>query len=253
MRIVLGVVLLTLVHASDAAADWTLAAYLGASQTRATSLTLSQPGLGTSLTLSPVHYDGASFDQRFYYGCRVAFFPRSRWLGVEGELIHFKVIADTSRTTTAAGTLGGARVDGPRPLGSLVERFDITHGVNLLLVNAVVRREAKTAPGDARPRVALVGRFGLGASFPHPESIINGARFDAYEWGAFSMQAAGGIELRVRGPVYVLGEYKISRTVQDVTIAGGSARTPLVTQHLVAGLVIRFGKPRVLKADIRYK
>jgi hypothetical protein len=42
---------------------------------------------------------------------------------------------------------------------------------------------------------------------------------------------------------YASGEYKLTRTVQDVTIAGGSARTPLVTHHLVAGVTFHLGFP----------
>lgn len=238
--------LLTLVQTSNAAADWTLAAYLGASRTRDTSLTLMQPAQGTNVTLSPVHYDSASFTPPFYYGYRIALFPKSRWFGVEGELIHLKVIADTARTADVTGTLGGEPVTGPRPLRSVIEHFSITHGVNLVLLNAVVRREHRTDARDMRPRFALVGRVGAGASIPHPESRIDGARFESYEWGAFSMQAAAGVELHLRGPVYVMGEYKLSRTAQDVSIVGGSARTALVTQHVVAGLVTRIGRRRLV-------
>jgi hypothetical protein len=65
-----------------------------------------------------------------------------------------------------------------------------------------------------------------------------------YEWGAFSVQGAAAAEARIAGALYVSGEYKLTRTVQDVTIAGGSARTPLVTHHLAAGLTFHFGFPR---------
>ena len=241
MRLFVHVIVLSLVSVPEAAADWTLAAFLGASRTRETSLTLTQPGQGTNLTLFPVHYDSASFEAPLYYGYRIGLFPKSRWFGIEGELIHLKVIADTARVVNADGALGGLRVNGPRPMSAIVERFSITHGVNLVLINAVLRHQVPREADRRRARVAVVGRVGLGASIPHPESAINGEAYERYEWGAFSMQGAAGVELRLAGPLYVLSEYKLSRTVQEVTVAGGSASTPLVTHHLVAGLTTRFG------------
>jgi hypothetical protein len=64
-----------------------------------------------------------------------------------------------------------------------------------------------------------------------------------YEWGALSLQAAGGVEARIADRFYAFGEYKLTRTVQDVMIAGGDARTRLVTHHLVGGITARFGMP----------
>jgi len=226
--------------ASPASAEWTLGVILGGARTQATSLTLTQPSQATDVTLSPVHYRSESFEPPFYYAYRVGGFPRSESFGIEGEFIHLKVTADTSRTTRAEGIVAGQAVSGPRPLSSVVERLSISHGVNLLLVNAVIRRVAGAAtPADAR--WILTGRFGAGASVPHPESTIAGRSLERYEWGSFSLQAAGGIELRIAKRIALTGEYKLTRTVQDVTIADGSARTPLTTHHLAGGVVACFG------------
>lgn len=249
-RVVVVASMLTLWAAREAAADWTLTAYLGASRTQETSLTLVRPGSDTHVTLSPVHYDSASFEAPPYYGYRVGWFPKSTWFGVEGEFIHLKVIADTARVTTVDGTFDGARVTGRRPMEEIIQRFSISHGMNLVLVNAVVRRGVAMSARTPTPRLVLTGRFGAGASIPHPESTVNGMTFESYEWGAFSMQGGAGIELRLGGRAYLTGEYKLSRTVQDVTIPGGSVRTPLVTHHLVGGLVTHLGRsPNVRTAD----
>ena len=229
--------------AAPASAEWTVGAFAGGCRTGNTSLTLVQPAADTSVTFDPVRYRSASFEMPIYYGYRIGAFPGPRWLGVEGELIHMKVIADTARVSRAAGTVRGQAVAGPRAIDSVLERFSITHGVNLLLANAVIRRASADASPSRAPRWMLAGRIGAGASIPHPESTSGGVSLERYEWGAFSMQGAAAAEMRIAGPLYVSGEYKLTRTVQDVTIAGGSARTPLVTHHLAAGLTLHLGLP----------
>jgi hypothetical protein len=225
--------------AGRASAEWTFGGFVGASWTRDTSLRLARPPSATDVTLSPVHYDGEPFQAPPYYGYRVALHPASRWFGVEAELIHMKVIADTHRTTIAEGTFEGAALSGPLPVSAVAQRFSISHGVNLLLVNALFRRAAD-AP-SRHPRWILLGRAGAGRSISHPESTIAGRSYEAYEWGSFAIQGSGTIELRIMRRLYVSAEYKLTRTAQRVTIDGGTARTPLVTQHLASGLVFHLG------------
>ncbi len=236
-RLALAACALDLAITPPASADWTIGLFTGGCRTQETSLALVQPADETSVTLSPIHYNSASFEAPIYYGYRVGVFPAARWFGIEGEFIHVKVIADTARTTNVDGMVRGRMVTGRQRVASVIERFSITHGVNLLLINALVRREQSVAQG--RPRWILVGRFGAGGSIPHPESTAHGVTFERYEWGAFSAQAAAAAEVRLGGAIYLSGEYKLTRTVQDVAIARGSARTPLVTHHLVVGLGAR--------------
>ena len=100
-------------------------------------------------------------------------------------------------------------VGGSAPFSSIIEAFSITHGVNLLLVNAVARRRAGLDPaGDAR--WTFTARFGAGASIPHPESTIGGRPSEGYEWGALSVQAAAGVEARVTRVLSLIGEYKLT-------------------------------------------
>jgi len=233
------VTVISLGAARQASAEWTFGGFFGGSWTRDTSLILTRPSSGTDVTLSPVHYDAESFHAPPYYGYRAALYPASGWFGIEGELIHLKVIADTQRTATAEGTLEGAVPSGPLPVSSVVQRFSITHGVNLLLVNALFRHTLGASAGG--PRWTLVGRAGAGRSIPHPESTIAGRSYEAYEWGSFALQGAGAVEIRVVRALYVSAEYKLTRTAQRVTIDGGTARTLLVTHHLTSGLVLHLG------------
>jgi hypothetical protein len=67
--------------------------------------------------------------------------------------------------------------------------------------------------------------------------------WEQYEWGSFSAQAAAGVELRLATRFYLAAEYKLTRTVQDVSVVHGSASTPLTTHHLATGLAIHLGAP----------
>jgi hypothetical protein len=230
-----------LASANRAGAEWMVTGFAGGASTRDSSLALSIPTDGTAVTLSPIHYDSRSFDAPIYYGYRIGFFPNGGPFGVDAELIHLKVYADTARSATARGTVGGGAADGTGPIASIIERFSISHGVNLLLVNAAARWQRGKRSGE-EPRWIVTVRFGAGASVPHAESTVGGVTLERYEWGAFAMQGSAGSELRITGPIYALAEYKLTRTVQDVTIAGGSARTPLTTQHLVGGVAVHFGR-----------
>jgi hypothetical protein len=235
--------LASLAVVSPAFADWTLGVFVGVAHTRPTSLTLIQPTEGTDVTVSPVRYRSESLTPPIYYGYRAAFFPRSSWLGVEGEFVHLKVVADTARDVEISGALRGSPVGGSAPLSSIVDAFSITHGVNLLLVNAVARRRVGVDPAG-HARWTFTARLGAGASIPHAESTIGGRRSEGYEWGAPSLQAAAGVEVRVTRVLSLIGEYKLTHSVQDVTVANGSARTPLTTHHLVVGTAVRLGVPR---------
>jgi hypothetical protein len=44
--------------------------------------------------------------------------------------------------------------------------------------------------------------------------------------------------------VYLAGEYKLTRTVQDVSVADGSVRTPLTTHHIATGVIAHLGSLR---------
>ena len=229
--------------APPAFADWTIGGFLGGAYTHTTSLRLTQPLEATDISLSPVSYRSESLTPPFYYGYRFGFFPRSRWFGIEAEFIHLKVHADTTRLTRISGVLRGVPSERSVPMSSVIEEFSISHGVNLVLINAMARRGGGV-DRLGKPRWTLTGRLGAGTSRPHAESTIGGRRFEGYEWGSPSLQIAAGVEIRMIGTVSLVGEYKLTHTLQEVTIVDGAARTPLTTHHFVAGAAVRLGSPR---------
>jgi hypothetical protein len=213
--------------------EWTVSAYLGAAHTQPSKLTITQPALGTRVRLDEISFEGQSFDGPVYYGYRAGVFPKPLpHLGFEAEFIHLKVFADAAKTVRATGEVKGTPIDRQLPMRDVVQEYSISHGVNLLLFNAVGRRRFG--------RLILAGRFGLGPTIPHTESTFEGIHQEQYEVGRLGWQLAGGGELRLGGPIYLLGEYKFTRTRQRGKVVAGHAESLLRSHHGVFGLSFHF-------------
>lgn len=220
---------------------WVVAAYLGGARTAASDLRVSQPPLDSDLTFEGVRLRSRSFDPPLYYGLRAGYFiPRAPSLGLEAEFIHLKVFSDPGQRVRVAGRRGGAAVDAEMPLGEIVQQYSISHGVNLLLFNAALRRglgRSDEAPGG---RLVVSARAGAGPTLPHTESSVEGRRQEQYEVGRLGWQLAGGSELKLWGGLHALGEYKFTRTRQRGKVFSGEAESLLRTHHGVFGLSYHF-------------
>jgi hypothetical protein len=220
-----------------AAGEWVVAAYLGGAHTAQTSLQFQVRDESTNLTLHPISYADKPFTPAIYYGYRAGFFF-SRHFGFEGELNHLKVYADTNRVAQISGVLYGAPVNETALVSSVVQEFNITHGVNLLMGNFVAR---KALGPDASARVVLEARFGAGATIPHPINEILGVpNVQAYQIGSPAIQVAGGVDVRLWRRLYAIAEAKYTRTNETVNIAHGTATTLLNTAHAIGGLALHF-------------
>lgn len=239
MRLVAAIAAI-LLAAEPARAERTIGVFAGAARTQSATISIVQPAAGTDVSLAPVHYRGESFTPPLYYGARLGWFARrSSWLGFESEFIHLKAFAETEKRTHASGRLRGAVIDDDSmPVGAIVERLSVSHGLNLLLFNAVARRGV--GGRDQPDRVALIGRAGIGPTIPHAESSIEGVSREGYAWGAFAFQAAGGIEVRTTRGLAVVAEYKFTRTRQSLEIDRGEARGVFASHHGIVGLAWHF-------------
>lgn len=217
-------------------AEWRVQAYLGGAKTLDSTLHLEQPAAGHDLELDPVAFGSESFELPLYYGIRAGgFLPHVPWLGFEVEFTHLKVIADTRRGARATGRVSGAAVDREATLGEFLQEFEISHGMNFLFVNAVVRW-----PEAAARRVHLLLRAAGGPTLPHGESSTGGQRLEQYELSGPGVQVAAGVEVTVRGGLHGLIEYKLARAHPTVTVIDGSADAVFWTHHGVFGLGYTF-------------
>jgi hypothetical protein len=140
----------------------------------------------------------------------------------------------------AEGEYGGEPLDGQLDLGEIVQQYSISHGVNLLLFNAVARHVLGRSQERRAGRLILAVRLGMGPTIPHTESTIGGQHQEQYEVGALGMQLAAGAELHLWRGLYLLGEYKFTRTRQKGQVFSGTAEALLRSHHSVAGLAYHF-------------
>jgi opacity protein-like surface antigen len=231
-------ILLWLVTLLPLRAEWYLSAYTGATSTANSALRIDQPGRNTQLELRPVVWRDRSLSAPLYYGYRTGY--GWRHFALEGEFIHTKAYAQTDRTAQITGRAAGAPVNGTARIDSVVQRFNISHGVNLVLLNGVWRyglwRETRRSPA----RLLLTARAGAGVTVPHPESTVLGESRERYQYGRPAWQVGGGAEYRLWRGLHALAEYKFTRTRQRVDIVAGEAEALLRTHHGVFGLSWHF-------------
>jgi len=240
-RVVLFVTGLVLALPSPARADWMLSGYLGNVWTRPSTARLDQPAHNTSLEFIDLHYRDESSRPRKYYGYRIGWIPRShRWMAIEAEHVHAKVYAETGDTGHVRGTLRGASIDRSQRVSVIVEDLAMSHGLNFVFGNLVIRREFGAQRGAGRRFATATLRVGAGPTFPHAESTIGGVRREQYEYGGVGAQVAGGIELHVMQALHVLAEYKFTGTSARISVDGGEAAIPARSHHAVAGVAFRF-------------
>jgi lipid A oxidase len=228
-----------------------LSAYGGKAWNSDADLRLSQPG-GTDLTLFGVALEDRSFEGPVYYGLRATYwFPpagadgESARLGTWGAMLdftHAKAIADEDQVVRQQGTRSGTPVDGDFPVSDSIDGYELSHGHNLLTLDAVHRWSL----GDARGR-GLKGRLqpyvgaGAGAAIPHVEATVNGVETSGYQLAGWTVAGLAGMSIDIAGPVSGFIEYKLNWADVDGHLdGGGSIRQEIWTQQLVLGLSIRF-------------
>jgi lipid A oxidase len=227
-------VLFLLLLATPAAAQFNISGYVGGARTQNSDLFLER-GAGTQVTFQGVSWRGRSFDGPLYYGFRTGYFFHPN-IGIQSEFIHMKIYAETEREVQVSGTVSGTPVSGRMPMNTIVQRFNISHGLNVVLFSVVGRHHLLKEDDERLGRVMLTGRFGFGPTIPHPEITIQNSDFESYAYGGTAIQLAGGAEYRLWRKLYFLTEYKFTRTRQDIDIGQNSGRTLVRSHHGVFGL-----------------
>jgi hypothetical protein len=195
--------------ATAAHADWIVAALAGASHTNTNTLTVGGP---VSASIGNVEYRGEGFKSPIYYDVRFGRAP-IRGFGVEGEWIHAK-----ARATTGSDTLS---------------KFDQSHGLNFVLGSLVYRH-------PVTDRVLLSARGGGGFTLPHVEGTLLGTHTEAYQYGGLAVHGGAGVEVRIAGGLTALADLRITRTAEELEVAGATVSGTFVTSHVDFGIGWRF-------------
>src|SRR3954467_114789 len=184
-----GVLAVLLAWPQVAQAQWYAAGYLGANHTLPAQVTIEQPSRSTSLQFNDVTFEARPFESPQYYGARVGrLVGERRRFGVEFEWFHPKVYAITSEEVHVAGRHLGTSLDTTLRMDSIVQRYSMSHGMNFILFNAVMRIPMSDVPGSFSSRVAITGRAGAGPMLPHGESSVDGELQEQYEIAGVGFQ-----------------------------------------------------------------
>jgi lipid A oxidase len=239
----LAIALLALAIPSGVWAEPFLDAYVGKSFTQNNDIHIRQPRVGSDFTFENVTFDDDSFESPIYYGLRAGYFiERYPWLGFGAEFFHFKIVADTSTVRPIRGTVAGSSAAGTVPVNSVVQQFEVSHGVNYLTLDALVRYPLLTDP-ERFPvgRLQLYAGVGLGPVIGHPETRIDNIRSrPGYELAGLGVQGFAGLRFLIFKYLGVFAEYKFTHSGLSVSVPSGTGTVTENTNHLVGGLTIHF-------------
>jgi lipid A oxidase len=215
----------------SASGQWSAAAYIGKAHSVDADIRVTS-GTGTDVVFNEVDFEDRSFEGPLYYGLRAGYMWTSRF-GLEGEFIHMKAFARVSEPVTFNGTLSTPVKSNTTVPGDVLPQYGVSHGLNLLLGNFVVRHRLTGS-------LAVAMRAGLGMAIPHPEIRALGATLDEYLLQGAAVQFAGGAEFDLTRRLFWFGEYKFTTTRQRFELNSATVENRFVTHHLVTGLGLRF-------------
>lgn len=224
---------------APAAAQWYVAGFLGGNHTKPADVSVATDRLDA--TFHDVHFEAKPLQSPQYYGAHIGrFFGKNRRFGLEGEFIHLKMFSLTQDAYDVTGRLDDLNLASTSPvrMDSLVQRYSMTHGLNFILVNAVLRHPFK---GESGP-IAFIGRAGGGPTFAHAETTVLNQSQQQYEWAGAGVNGSAGLDLRLHRHVSAMIEYAITYARPQISLAGGTGRTTALTQQVAVGLA--FGLSR---------
>jgi lipid A oxidase len=123
--------------------------------------------------------------------------------GAHGRKLRYPVVEEVP----ASGTLKGKPAPARIRLTDLFERFEFTHGHNMLFFTGMMRMSSPV------PRLVPYGGLGAGVTIPHTEVRFRGegheTRTSEYQLAGPAAQLVAGVEFRFRRVSYFV-EYKFS-------------------------------------------
>jgi len=221
-------------------AQWYFGVYMGANHNSPADVRFDDPSASTAIVFHDVPFAAQPFQFPLYAGGRLGFRLPARRFSVEAEWLHMKVIAETGQPMHVTGTLFGDAIDSTFPMAQLIQRYDMTHGLNFLMGNFVVRLPLGA---DAKPHPAsVVFRVGAGPNMAGTDSQAGGIVVQRYEHSGFGGQAAAGLDLPIRGAWSATVEYKFTYAKPQISVGDGHGRTTAVANQIAFGIAVGFSR-----------
>jgi len=222
--------------AAPARAQWYVEVFSGGAHTQPATVSITEPAQGLSVEYHDVVFRSKPYAADPYFGASLGrMLGKSRRLGVEFELIHLKVVADTSQTyVTTPGPGGATIVTSFATMRDTVQRYQMTHGLNFALANLVLRVPLR--PGS--DRVMLDVRAGAGPTIAHGETTVLGESRDGYGWGGVGADAGVGVQIRLNGRIALMTGYQVTVARPTLALAHGTGRATALSHHAMGGLTI---------------
>ena len=218
----------------EAYAEFDATFYSGMSSSRASEVTLSLP-TDTHLTFQDVAWDDKSFENPIYWGVRLTYWlPRAERWGVALDFIHAKLHADLGATVNVTGTRAGSAIAAQEPLRNTFDELAMSHGYNLLTLNALYRWQVKT-------RLQSFVGVGGGIAYPHIEVQTGSSSTDEYQMAGLVVNGMAGLNYALGKDVAIFAEYKLSYADMRADLnGGGSLETAVWTHHVNVGVTYHF-------------
>ena len=229
--------------ATPASAQWSITGFFGNASTAPADLTIRSKDTDTELDLGPVSFADESSRSPWYYGWRVTRgFEQCPWLGIEAEFIHAKAISDPNEVVRVRGRISGQPIDLSQALGSTLPRFELSHGLNVLMGNAVLHWPIVRRNGQ--PLVEIVGRAGAGPGIPHVEATFMGHSTDRYELGGWAIAGSVGADIRLSSRLSAVVDLAWTRAMLRLDLVTADLNGDFTTRHIIGGVTWRFRAQR---------
>jgi hypothetical protein len=233
-------VCLVIAWPATASAQMYFSVSAGGNHTQPADVTVDVPSAGLDVTYHDVPFSARSLASPQYYMWRLGrlFGPRQRF-GLEFEFTHLKVIADASKSYLTSGQIAGVAIPGGAvlPMSAEVQEYQMTHGLNFLIVNGVWRM-----PVGSNHRLAFVARAGLGTTLPHAETSVLGQSSQHYEFAGIGVEGSAGVAVKISHLLSLIADYKVSEAQPRITVVSGTGQTTALTQQVAIGLALGFAR-----------
>ena len=148
---------------------------------------------------------------------------------------------DTSDVAPVSGTISGNPVSGELPINSVLDSFELTHGLNFLTLNYMHRWLCDE--GRDRGTCVLLRPYvgaGAGIAVPHVDATVQGQPTLEYQITGPAINVLAGLSAPLCGRVSIFTEYKLTWTDVDVDLEKDSSlETELWVHQLLLGLSLR--------------